>query len=288
LSSEQPKVDVPPHVLDYLSEQNTLTLATASPGAVPHASTFLYVNDGPALYFWSKPNTTTARQVEQNPVVSFAIDSSADDLRQTKGVQGTGECNVILSGEEIARVADLFGQKFPDLSPGVTMSISFFRVTPTDLEFIDNTAAGAEAPEGQFGAEFHRERAYSVFDDLPTQQVGSIVASLQVTEAKEGEVIVRQGGPADKFFIVAEGQVEVEREENGSQSVATLGPGAFFGEVSILRNTPREATVKATKPTKLLAMERDTFRDLVAQSLGTTQEFDKVIQARLGAHGGGA
>jgi uncharacterized protein YhbP (UPF0306 family) len=288
LSSEQPKVDVPPHVLDYLSEQNTLTLATASPGAVPHASTFLYVNDGPALYFWSKPNTTTARQVEQNPVVSFAIDSYADDLRQTKGVQGTGECNVILSGEEIARVADLFGQKFPDLSPGVTMSISFFRVTPTDLEFIDNTAAGAEAPEGQFGAEFHRERAYSVFDDLPTQQVGSIVASLQVTEAKEGEVIVRQGGPADKFFIVAEGEVEVEREENGSQSVATLGPGAFFGEVSILRNTPREATVKATKPTKLLAMERDTFRDLVAQSLGTTQEFDKVIQARLGAHGGGA
>jgi uncharacterized protein YhbP (UPF0306 family) len=288
LSSEQPKVDVPPHVLDYLSEQNTLTLATASPGAVPHASTFLYVNDGPALYFWSKPNTTTARQVEQNPVVSFAIDSYADDLRQTKGVQGTGECNVILSGEEIARVADLFGQKFPDLSPGVTMSISFFRVTPTDLEFIDNTAAGAEAPEGQFGAEFHRERAYSVFDDLPTQEVGSIVASLQVTEAKEGEVIVRQGGPADKFFIVAEGQVEVEREENGSQSVATLGPGAFFGEVSILRNTPREATVKATKPTKLLAMERDTFRDLVAQSLGTTQEFDKVIQARLGAHGGGA
>jgi uncharacterized protein YhbP (UPF0306 family) len=288
LSSEQPKVDVPPHVLDYLSEQNTLTLATASPGAVPHASTFLYVNDGPTLYFWSKPNTTTARQVEQNPFVSFAIDSYADDLRQTKGVQGTGECNVILSGEEIARVADLFGQKFPDLSPGVTMSISFFRVTPADLEFIDNTAAGAEAPEGQFGAEFHRERAYSVFDDLPTQQVGSIVASLQVTEAKEGEVIVRQGGPADKFFIVAEGEVEVEREENGSQSVATLGPGAFFGEVSILRNTPREATVKATKPTKLLAMERDTFRDLVAQSLGTTQEFDKVIQARLGAHGGGA
>jgi uncharacterized protein YhbP (UPF0306 family) len=288
LSSEQPKVDVPPHVLDYLSEQNTLTLATASPGAVPHASTFLYVNDGPALYFWSKPNTTTARQVEQNPVVSFAIDSYADDLRQTKGVQGTGECNVILSGEEIARVADLFGQKFPDLSPGVTMSISFFRVTPTDLEFIDNTAVGADAPEGQFGAEFHRERAYSVFDDLPTQQVGSIVASLQVTEAKEGEVIVRQGGPADKFFIVADGEVEVEREENGSQSVATLGPGSFFGEVSILRNTPREATVKATKPTKLLAMERDTFRDLVAQSLGTTQEFDKVIQARLGAHGGGA
>ena len=158
------------------------------------------------------------------------------------------------------------------------MSISFFRVTPTDLEFIDNTAAGADAPEGQFGAEFHRERAYSVFEDLPTQQVDSIVASLHVTQAQEGEVIARQGGPADKFFIVADGEVEIERSGEGDRNVATLGPGQFFGEISILRDTPREATVKATKPTTLLAMERDTFRDLVAQSLGTTGEFDKVIR----------
>jgi uncharacterized protein YhbP (UPF0306 family) len=288
LNSDQPQVDLPPQVVDFLSEQNTLTLATASPRAVPHASTFLYVNDGPALYFWSKPNTTTARQVDQNPVVSFAIDSYADDLRQTKGVQGTGECNVILNGEEIARVADLFGQKFPDLSPGVTMSISFFRVTPTDLEFIDNTASGADAPEGQFGAEFHRERAYSVFEDLPTQQVDDIVASLHVTQAQEGEVIARQGGPADKFFIVADGEVEIERSGDGERNVATLGPGQFFGEISILRDSPREATVKATKPTTLLAMERDTFRDLVAQSLGTTGEFDKVIRGRLESLGGGS
>lgn len=288
MNSDQPQVDLPPQVVDFLSEQNTLTLATASPRAVPHASTFLYVNDGPALYFWSKPNTTTARQIDQNPVVSFAIDSYADDLRQTKGVQGTGECNVILNGEEIARVADLFGQKFPDLSPGVTMSISFFRVTPTDLEFIDNTAAGADAPEGQFGAEFHRERAYSVFEDLPTQQVDSIVASLHVTQAQEGEVIARQGGPADKFFIVADGEVEIERSGDDDRNVATLGPGQFFGEISILRDTPREVTVKATKPTTLLAMERETFRDLVAQSLGTTAEFDQVIRGRLESFGGGS
>jgi uncharacterized protein YhbP (UPF0306 family)/quercetin dioxygenase-like cupin family protein len=286
LSSEQPAVDVPPHVIDYLGEQNTLTLATASAGGVPHASTYLYVNDGPRLFFWSKPGTTSTRQLEQNPVVSFAIDSYADDLRQTKGVQGTGECSVILSGEEIARVADLFGQKFPDLSPGATMSISFFRIVPTDLEFIDNTSQGHDAPEGQFGAEFHRERAYSVFDELPTQAVESVVASLQVVEADAGEVIVRQGGPADKFFIVADGEVEVERDQDGSQQVVTLGRGQLFGEVSIMRQTPREATVKATKPTTLLAMDRDTFRDLVAKSLGTTAEFDKLIQARLEALGG--
>ena len=91
-SDGQPEaaIEVPDHVVEYLSEQRTLTLATASPAGVPHASTFLYVNDGPTLYFWSRPNTTTARHIEQNPVVSFAIDEYTEDLRQTKGVQGAG------------------------------------------------------------------------------------------------------------------------------------------------------------------------------------------------------
>ena len=177
MSTEQPPVDMPANVLEYLGEQSTLTLATASPTGVPRASTFLYVNDGPNLFFWTKPETTTARQIEQNPVVSFAIDEYTPDLRQTKGVQGSGECSVILSGEQIARVADLFGQKFPDLSPGATLSISFFRITPTELDFIDNADAGAEAPDGTFGAEFHREQSFSIFMDLPEQSTDLLAAN---------------------------------------------------------------------------------------------------------------
>jgi uncharacterized protein YhbP (UPF0306 family) len=289
MSTEKRAVDVPPNVLEYLGQQHTLTLATASPTGVPRASTFLYVNDGPNLYFWTKPQTTTARHVEQNPVVSFAIDEYTEDLRQTKGVQGIGECSVILSGEEIARVADLFGRKFPDLSPGATMSISFFRIAPTELEFIDNRSEGAEAPDGTFGAEFHRERSFSIFTDLPTSSIDTITAFLQSATAEPGEVIVREGNPADKFFIVVDGEVEVVRGEGDqAETVATLGPGHFLGEIAILRDTPRSATIRAVKPTKLLAMERDTFRDLVAQSLGTTAEFDQVIRARLESLGAGS
>ena len=138
----EPRLEVPEHVLQFLGEQQTLTLATASPAGVPHAGTFLYVNDGPSLYFWSRPDTTIAKQVARNPLVSFTIDSYTKDLSQTQGIQGRGEARVLLSGEEVARVAALFGDKFPDLSPGNTMSISFFRIVPTDLEFIDNTARG--------------------------------------------------------------------------------------------------------------------------------------------------
>jgi hypothetical protein len=237
------------------------------------------VNEGPTLYFWSRPDTTTAKHIERNPVVSFAIDQYAEDLTQTKGVQGQGEAKVLLSGEEIARVAAMFGDKFPDLSPGATMSISFFRVAPTDLEFIDNSSSGADTEGAAFGAEFHRERAYSIFADLPLEQIDVIGASLQTMTAEPGEVIVREGGPADKFFVVVEGELEVTREgAGGAPAIDTLGPGQFYGEMAIMRDSPRTATLTAKTAAKLFAMERDTFRGLVAQALGTT---GVVLQERL-------
>jgi uncharacterized protein YhbP (UPF0306 family) len=293
MGAGQTTVDVPPEIVGYLNDQNTLTLATASPGGIPRASTFLYVNEGPTLYFWSRATTITARHIEQNPVVSFTIDEYTDDLNKTRGAQGIGECSVLLSGEQIARVADLFGRKFPSLSPGSTMSISFFRITPTELQFIDNTAVfgpstGRDASMigGAFGAEFHRDRSFSVITDLPALSADNIIASLPSVEAKAGDTIVRQGGPADKFFIVVDGEVEAVRSEDGEERVvASLPAGSLFGEMSIMRDQPRGASVRAATDAKLLALDRDTFRDLIAQSMGITAEFDQVIRARLDALG---
>jgi uncharacterized protein YhbP (UPF0306 family) len=287
MSTDQSTVDVPPQVLDFLQGHQTLTLATSSPGGVPRASTFLYVNDGANLYFWSRATTTTARHLQQNPVVAFTIDEYTDDLNQTRGLQGFGEASVLLRGEEIARVADLFGQKFPSLSPGSTMSISFFRITPSEIQFIDNTAASGQSG-GTFGADFHRERSYSVIAALPTQLGDTFVSTLKSLEVPAGEIIVRRGGPADRFFILVEGEAVVTADETGEgEPIATLGPGQLFGEVAIMRDQPRSATVRAKTDTKLLALERDTFRDLVAQAMEITPDFDQVIRARLDARGGG-
>lgn len=276
---------LPGPVLEYLREHNTLTLATASGSGIPRAATFLYVNEGPSLYFWMKSSAVSARHIQQNPMVAFTVDEYASDLSQTRGVQGMGQCSVLLDGTEIARVADVFGQKFPSLAPGTTMSISFFRITPTEIEFIDNTGT-ITGGGGVFGAEFHRERSFSVLAALPTQTAATISASLQTVNADEGTVIARQGGPADKFFIVVDGEIEVTREEGGAtQTVNKLGPGELFGEMAVLFDRPRGASAHATKPTRLLVMDGPTFRDIVAQSLGTTADFDQVIRERMGVQG---
>ena len=283
MGDDRAAIKLPQHVLDYMNEHQTLTLATASSSGMPRAATFLYVNRGPTVYMWVRPETITAKHVQNNPFVSFAIDAYAEDWRQTKGIQANGECEVVLDGEEIARAAFYFGQKFPTLGAGrSTVGIYFMKVVPTQLEFIDNSRSSSERPSEQFGVEYQRETVLNVFDELPEDVEETISAELQTMTVDAGEVIVRQGAPADKFFIVVDGKIDVIRDEDGEEhQVASLGPGELFGEIAIMRDTSRAATLRATERAKLLAMERDTFRDLVARSLGTTGDFDQVIRQRL-------
>ena len=94
---------------------------------------------------------------------------------------------------------------------------------------------------------------------------------------------MRQGAPADKIFIIVKGEVVVEREEADGRTVEleTLKDGQFFGEVAIMRDTPREATARAKTDVTLLALQRDTFQRLVAGSLGAAPDFDRVIKQRM-------
>lgn len=280
MGTKTPVLEVPGHVLDYLSEQPTLTLATASPAGVPRATTLIYVNDGPTVYVWTRPDTATVRHMEQNPIVSFAIDEYSPDFRGTKGIQGTGDAQVVLNPAEVKRAKELFDEKYPTLAGALAANISFFRISPSELQFIDNTS-GAEGTGGG-GIDFHRDLVYSVFRDLPQQEAATLAAQLNTMEVSAGDVIVRQGAPADKFFIIIDGEVEIIREDDGQQrTLATLTRGQFFGEMAILRDSPRMATARAIVPTTLFAMERDAFRNLVAGSMGTTQDFDRVIEQRL-------
>jgi uncharacterized protein YhbP (UPF0306 family) len=281
MGTKTPVLEVPEHVLDYLREQPTLTLATASPAGVPRATTLIYVNDGPTVYVWTRPDTATARHMDQNPTVSFAIDEYTPDFRGTKGIQGVGEAQVVLNPAEVKGAKELFEQKYPALGGALAANISVFRISPSELQFIDNTSAeGKDAGHG--GIAFHRDLVYSVFRDLPEREAETLAAQLNTMEVGPGDVIVRQGAPADKFFIIIDGEVEITREDDGQQrTLATLTRGQFFGEMAILRDSPRMATARAVTPTTLFSMERDAFRNLVAGSMGTTQDFDRVIQQRL-------
>ncbi len=144
---------VPMHMLDYLRAQKTLTLATTGRDG-PWAATMTYVHSGRDIYIWTRPDTNTARNLSDDPTVAFTIDEYAGDWRQTRGLQGRGEATSV-EGEGVAVASDLFGDKFPDLRPGSTTTVLFFKITPRTLDFIDNTRGVEESAD--FGAELHSE-----------------------------------------------------------------------------------------------------------------------------------
>jgi uncharacterized protein YhbP (UPF0306 family) len=292
MAADRPPVDVPPHVLRYLAGQNILTLATASRAGVPHAATLVYVNDGLQIYYCIPPGTTTARQTAENPAVAFTIDEYSPDWSKTKGIQGRGDAQPLSDAGEIGRVVRLFRQKYPPVQNAPELAffnnLTFFRLTPSEVSFIDNEGQEQAVAEQPLAMQYRRSLVYSVFRDLPAQQADTLAASLQTEQFQPGQVIVRQGDRADRFFIVVEGEVEVTREEDGRERpLSKLRRGQFFGEIAILRDMPRTATVRAVTPTTLLAMDRAAFHSLVAQALGTTQDFDRIIQQRLASLGKG-
>lgn len=274
--------DLPENVRSYLATHHVLTLCTASRAAAPHGTTLLYANDGLSFYVWMRSDSVTARNLRANPKVAFTIDVYSPDWRKTRGIQASGRAEEILDAEGRERAAHAFEARFPELSIEGTEGLAFFRLVASELHYIDSEAGDWTGGSQSLGTAFHRDLVFSVFTDLPREQADEVMAELGQQSFDAGDVIVKEGEAADRFFILVDGEVEVTRAgDGGERHVATLGKGQFFGEIAILRDQPRTATVRAVRPTTVLTMERETFRDLVAQSLGTTARLDDIIRSRI-------
>lgn len=70
---------------------------------------------------------------------------------------------------------------------------------------------------------------------------------------------MREGEAGDKFYLVAEGHLTAEK---GGKTVFKFKEGDYFGEIALVRNTPRQASVKCESPTKVVYIERDSFKRL--------------------------
>ncbi len=112
--------------------------------------------------------------------------------------------------------------------------------------------AGARVPERVFGL----VRGLPLFAPLPIATLENIALRLNERRYGDGEAIVLQGQAADAFFVIDEGQVRVEVDAMPRRG---LGPGEFFGEIGLLRDVPRTATVTASGPVSALVIEREQF-----------------------------
>jgi CRP/FNR family transcriptional regulator, cyclic AMP receptor protein len=102
----------------------------------------------------------------------------------------------------------------------------------------------------------------SIFDGLSSAEVARIRSAATAITLPQGWSPIAERTPADKAYIIEEGEVSVRR---GGQEVATLGPGQIIGEAAILNRSLRSASVVATTPLRVLHLTGDALERLVAQ-----------------------
>jgi hypothetical protein len=121
-------------------------------------------------------------------------------------------------------------------------------------------------------------RSLRLFKDLPVPALEGLAQALQRVDAPAGHVLIRQGDPGDSYYVIADGELSVQRD---GRDLGTRSRGDGVGEIALLRDVPRTATVTAVGQTTVYALSRAPFLAAVTEHSATTDTAHLVTHERL-------
>jgi CRP-like cAMP-binding protein len=206
-------------------------------------------------------------------VVAYAIERVTSRLRQTDEIIQLEETRAsAASAADKGRAAQRDGsaQTVAPSSTGIFGGMrsrlsAIFGSTPDPHGRSSEPASGTGRPRGQ-----PVQIDLSVIpgmEGLTNSDLGVLAIEAPPTRYAAGTVLCREGEPGTSCYLVARGKVEVLCEINGGpRTLATLGPGTFAGQMALVDNAPRSATIRAREDVVILELSRRLFRDLLANS----------------------
>ncbi len=123
-----------------------------------------------------------------------------------------------------------------------------------------------------------------ILSKITLEQSVLLANRIKVVDYQPGQIVFHMGEMGDTFYIIEVGEVEVLAPDMGGQPVGVinrLGPGNFFGEIALLRAVPRTATIRATKPSRLLAISREDFDAVVKKYPSIAHRLAETSDLRL-------
>jgi MFS family permease len=156
------------------------------------------------------------------------------------------------------------------VAAGLFLPVLLVPAWPT-LRRIDAEARIADGPLALL-------RAIEMFSQLPEPTLERLAAEATTVDVEAGETVVARGESGDRFYVIAKGRAAVELDDG---TFRTLAPGDFFGEIALLRDVPRTATVRAVEPLQLYAIERDAFIATVTGHAPTLASAENIVMSRL-------
>ena len=123
--------------------------------------------------------------------------------------------------------------------------------------------------------------ATPLFAGMPSDALQALVANLQLVSLERGERLFREGEPSDALYVIVEGEVLVETVGPPRAEASRLGPGAFLGEVALMTDQPRSATVTCVQAAELLRIDRHTLSRVLANHGDVLRAVLRFVRDRL-------
>jgi len=130
----------------------------------------------------------------------------------------------------------------------------------------------------------HRNRKIELLKRVPLfagcskKELEGIARIADEIDFKPGKTLITEGSPGREFFVLAEGTAEITRK---GRKIDTAGPGDFFGEMALLADQPRNATVTTTSPVDALVVSARSFRALIEDSPLIALKIMRAVADRL-------
>ncbi|MEW6093088.1 MAG: ATP-binding protein [Chloroflexota bacterium] len=125
-------------------------------------------------------------------------------------------------------------------------------------------------------------RRSHLFADLPESDLDWLHSQSEIFSLEAGEVLIEEGTPGDAAFIVIDGELEVKKKSDTQNIlIAVREPGEVIGEMALLDQAPRMATVRAIRPSRLLKIRGDTFQQLLSQKPSAALAILHTVSKRL-------
>ena len=186
-------------------------------------------------------------------------------------LEGLGAFALAVGSLGASGLIAVFGVKIALIVVGVFAPIVMLALW-IPLASIDRTA---KAPDPETLAFVRR---LPIFAPLPAPAIERILARITPLDVLAGEVLIREGAVGDRFFMIVEGKADVTRD---GQHITYRTVGDHVGEVALLRDVPRTATVTAVTPMKLLTLDREAFLEAVTGHPQSHERVEAIVEERL-------
>lgn len=206
-----------------------------------------------------------------------------NENRQRQSIDTKAARNLAITNNTIPQMRGITPRWLLHFLPWVQVQSGTYRVNRTKAVLKPAPKVRVHTDNGRASVSAEDLRTIPLLSALDLSDAEKIAQRLQVHDFGIGETIVREGEQGDKFYIVAQGQLEIltRGDEGESLRVAVLDGGDYFGEAGLYQDLPSDATVRALTASRLITLSRTGFEEVTSQSPQLLESLRQSFEERL-------